>query len=695
MSKVLFQTTATSALAGIALSACSGGGGASASAPPPPPPPPAAVFTVSASAPSDGTEADKIDLSAASSNASGTVSYSWTQTSGPNALIEHADTSSPTIQVPLLLAADTLIFELTGTDGSGATSIDTESISANLAPPITVLEFETSHDSVARAYLVYTPENAVPDAPLVMFLHGASGSAEEFIADGETPRDWLTLADQEGFIVAFPNGFSNSDGDGLGDRQSWNDIGGRLSSGDDAGFLLSLIDEISNGRDIDTQKVLIGGRSNGAMMSYRMAIEHPTKFAAVAAFVGNLAVDPIPVPMPLPTPPILIFGGTDDPVVNFNGNANQRSIPETVEYFVENTWTDTSLAVSRVALDDADPSDGCLMFSETYTDSTGQPTVLYYEGVGSGHYIPDPDFEQSQKNITGRGPVICRDANGVELANAFFEQVLSGTTVDTGTGGSSLTPLETGGNGLFAGMSFFVPVATAFNIAVETGGFPDHGFDFFFQGGANGAPQSLWDNESWRAEIDGKLATGNVDLFGLSIPNGTEQNPGEAYGLWFNQALSYNPETTFFIGVPYLSGGYRKTPEAFEQEMIDLAENFFPVAEALRENYQDNDIYFIHYGLVLSEMMEDFEAGELEDIIGLVDPTNTSGGGEGYIYEDNMSGHAGPMAEHIAGLIWAHYLYDADIENLVDPQYEADDVLRIANDVIAFNRRYLPASETE
>ena len=695
MSTVLFRTTAISALAGIALSACSGGGGDSAPASPPPPPPPAAVFAVSASAPSDGTEADKLDLSATSSNASGSVSHIWTQTSGPDALIEGADTSSPTIQVPLLQAADTLVFEVTSTDGSGATSSDTVSISANLAPPSTVLAFETSHDSVARSYLVYTPENASSDAPLVMFLHGASGSAEDFIADGETPRDWLTLADQEGFIVTFPNGFSNSDGDGLGDRQSWNDIGGRLSSGDDAGFLLSLIEEISVGRDIDTKKVLIGGRSNGAMMSYRMAIEHPTEFAAVAAFVGNLAVDPIPVPMPLPTPPILIFGGTDDPVVNFNGNANQRSIPDTVEYFIENTWTDTSLAVSRVALDDADPSDGCLMFSETYTDSTGRPTVQYYEGVGSGHYIPDPDFEQSQQNISGRGPVICRDANGVELANDFFQQVLSGATVAASTGVSELKPFETGANGLFAGMSFFVPVATAFNVAAEDSDFPDHGFDFFFQGGANGAPQSLWDNEAWRAEIDGKLAPGEVDLFGLSIPNGTEENAGQGYGLWFNQALSHNPDTTFFIGVPYLTGGYRKTPEDFEQEMIDLADNFFPVVEALRENYPDNDIFFIHYGLVLSEMIEDFEAGELEDIVGLVDPTNTSGGGEGYIFEDDTSGHAGPMAEHIAGLIWARYLYGADIESLVDPQYEADDVLRIANDVIAFNRRYMPAESAE
>ena len=263
------------------------------------------------------------------------------------------------------------------------------------------------------------------------------------------------------------------------------------------------------------------------------------------------------------------------------------------------------------------------------------------------------------------------------------------TPTPTPTSGvQSPASFETGANGLYAGHSFFVPVAQAFNVSTQRGVFEDHEFSAVFAAGGAGTAQSLWENEARRAEIDARLAPGDVDLFGITISQENESDPLEFYALWIDLALGYNPQTAIFIGFPYTLGGAIRDTEPYAEGMITNSENTFTIIEDLREQYPDTAIFYFNYGLVLSEMKEDFEAGELEDIVGLVAPSPTQL--EGYLFADGGPSHAGPMAEHVCSLVWAHYLYGADIEELVDPIYEREDVLRIARDVIAYNERFLP-----
>ncbi|MEM1403419.1 MAG: PHB depolymerase family esterase [Pseudomonadota bacterium] len=679
----------------LVLTGCSGGGSSSSGTETPVTNTPAPAFTVSAAAAANGSEGALVEIAASSSGADGAVSYAWRQIEGPAAVLWGEDTLDLSAQLPLVPAETTVTFEVTGTDASGGTSTATATMLVLPRDGASLLEMEARVDGVRRSYTIYTPAEVVEAPPLVIFLHGAGGNMQEFIADGETPADWMNLADRDGFIVVYPNGYSNEDGDGLGDSQSWNDLNGRLSSGDDLGFLRALIEEVVVGRNIDPDKVLVGGRSNGAMMAFRMAIEATASVKAIAAFVGNLAQDPIPAPTASPLPATFIFGAMEDPVLPYGGNANNRSIPETVDYFVEGTLSDTSIAPPRVALDDAAPSDGCQLFQETYQNGAGLMSVQFLEGEGSGHYIPDPDFEQSQQNIAGRGPVICRDANGIELAHAFFTDVINETPVSVidmpapPADGASSSDFSSGAQGLFVGQSFFVPVGTAFNESVTAGNFPDHTFQAVFAGGASGSPQALWENEERRAEIEQILATGQVQLFGKTIGELNEDNPAEFYGRWADLAISYNPETAIFIGFPYLQGGPNKDSTPYDEEITQGGENFFPIVEGLRGLYPDNPIYYINYGKVLSQMKAEFESGELEDL-DFLSPSGNADTGEDplYLFSDNGVGHSGPMGEHISGLVWAHFFYGADIETLVDPSYSAEDVLRIANDVIEFNLRY-------
>ncbi|MEO0589138.1 MAG: hypothetical protein AAFZ11_01110 [Pseudomonadota bacterium] len=246
----------------------------------------------------------------------------------------------------------------------------------------------------------------------------------------------------------------------------------------------------------------------------------------------------------------------------------------------------------------------------------------------------------------------------------------------------------TGANGLYAGHSFYVPVAQAFNVSVQRAVFEDHAFDAVFAAGGAGTAQSLWENEARRAEIEARLATGQVDLFGITVSQENEADPLEFYELWIDLARQYNPDTAILIGFPYTLGGAVRDTQTYAEEIASNSESTFAIIEDLREAYPDTSIFYFNYGLALSEMKEDFEAGELEDIVGLVAPSPAQL--EGYLFVDGGPSHAGPMAEHVCSLVWAHYLYGADIEELVDPIYKREDVLRVAREVIEFNVRFLP-----
>jgi polyhydroxybutyrate depolymerase len=131
-------------------------------------------------------------------------------------------------------------------------------------------KFYLDVEGILRYYYLYIPPG-IGDrvgVPLVILLHGAGGNPR-------TVRN-LTgmneLAEQEGFIVAYPQGT------GVKDRQlTWN--AGQCcgfaykNDIDDVAFIRELIAELSSQWDIDERRVYAAGISNGGMMTQRLACE--------------------------------------------------------------------------------------------------------------------------------------------------------------------------------------------------------------------------------------------------------------------------------------------------------------------------------------------------------------------------------------------------------------------------------------
>ena len=247
----------------------------------------------------------------------------------------------------------------------------------------------------------------------------------------------------------------------------------------------------------------------------------------------------------------------------------------------------------------------------------------------------------------------------------------------------STAPFENGARCLFIGHSFFIPVADAFESVAAQNDFPRHQMDTVFRGGPAGSPQALWDNAATRAEIEAVLATGEIELFGLTSFS-PQNSDFDDYARWIDLALQYNPETRFFVGIPWGPGGPSLDTATFDQTNTTVSFTMFAIVDQLRAAYPDERIEFISYSRTASIMKGMFESGDLPDIVGLTpDPTNGVPASAA-LFEDPFLGHGGPMMLELAALTWMDMLYGAEYGTLTFTNYQSD-VGAIITEVIDFN----------
>jgi len=158
-----------------------------------------------------------------------------------------------------------------------------------------------------RTYQVHVPPGLEHPNGLVINLHGAgmSGAAQA------VATNYNAIADQHGFVVAYPEGIDFSWADGRGasvpDRQGV----------DDVGFLVALADRLTQDFGIDRGHVFATGMSAGAFMANRLACSRADVFSAVATVAGTLgSAFPCNPSQPVS---VLTIHGTADNVVPFNG----------------------------------------------------------------------------------------------------------------------------------------------------------------------------------------------------------------------------------------------------------------------------------------------------------------------------------------------------------------------------------------
>jgi polyhydroxybutyrate depolymerase len=143
-------------------------------------------------------------------------------------------------------------------------------------------------------------------APTVVVLHGALITAEH-------TSSWYGFAEaarKRGFAAVFPRGTALQWNDG---RDAW------MSGIDDVAFLRRLVRQLSERAVTDPERLYIVGISNGGMMALRMLCEASELFAGAATVIASMPAAAGARCRPRRPVPIVMFNGTDDPLVPYRG----------------------------------------------------------------------------------------------------------------------------------------------------------------------------------------------------------------------------------------------------------------------------------------------------------------------------------------------------------------------------------------
>ncbi|MBK8262084.1 MAG: dienelactone hydrolase family protein [Nannocystis sp.] len=274
-----------------------------------------------------------------------------------------------------------------------------------------------------RDFIIRLPSgyDGASPLPVVVAMHGGGGDKEGMNAitcaggDEASPACLSAVAEREGFIVVYPDGFANP----LGFR-SWNHGGDgdglhcsyACKEGvDDVAYVRALLDEIARVAEIDPARIYATGFSNGGGMSHRLACELADRFAAFAPVGGANQFALSHACAPSRAAPILAIHGSDDPCWPYaGGEADCLSTEEGAYAAVEASmigdeaapgWASRhgcELTPEVTQLPDAD-ADGNTASERSFTGCAAP--VLLITVDGAGHTWPGGDQYLDVSRIGG------------------------------------------------------------------------------------------------------------------------------------------------------------------------------------------------------------------------------------------------------------------------------------------------------
>jgi len=232
-----------------------------------------------------------------------------------------------------------------------------------------------------RSYLLHVPASYTGSAPvpLVLDFHslGSTGAGQRGISG------YATLSDQNGFVVAYPNGIDNA----------WN-IGPCCTTSrtvDDLGFAKALVAKLEGQGCIDPKRVYATGYSMGGGMSHYLACNAADVFAAVAPAAFDLLEDSEEPCHPARPITEISFRGTSDPLVPYAGGASSppNGLNVTIHFLgAVGTFQRWAMLDQCTGTPSAADASGC----QAYSQCAGGTEVTLCTKQGGSHDPGDPNL---------------------------------------------------------------------------------------------------------------------------------------------------------------------------------------------------------------------------------------------------------------------------------------------------------------
>jgi len=297
--------------------------------------------------------------------------------------------------------------------------------------PVGLSEHSIAVGGVDRRYRVHMPAT-LREAPraLVLVLHGGGGIGPDVTRLGAHPLSvFRTVADREGFVVVYPAGLPARDG-----RAGWVDCRGdeRLfAATDDIGFLAALIQRLQEQLSLTPRQVFMAGTSNGAMMTFALAMARPELLGGAATAGGNLAQHPRAGPCAAgpkaPVPMMLVHGTADAQmpyaggcVADLGGACNRGRVISSEA--TRDRWLQANGLAGVVPTQQAVERDDTDGGPAQRFDYAGAVPLRWWRLDGAGHTVPSRTVNIAPNRLTGTQN---RDVEFAEVAWEFFQERLA------------------------------------------------------------------------------------------------------------------------------------------------------------------------------------------------------------------------------------------------------------------------------
>ena len=251
-------------------------------------------------------------------------------------------------------------------------------------------QYDIQSGALTRSYLLHVPKQLTHPAPLVIVMHGYTGSADSIMSYSGMNE----VANEEGFVVVYPQGTVDQQGN------AFFNVGYEFhadASVDDLQFIRDLVAHLQDELTLNPDKVFATGMSNGADMSYLLACQASDIFRAVAPIAGVMMKETFDTCSPSRPLPIFEVHGTNDEVSLFNGDMENSGgwgpyldLPATIAFWVELNGLTLKQSSN---LPNSAANDSSHIIFDRYWFETQNNEVWFYTVIDGGHHWPGVQFD--------------------------------------------------------------------------------------------------------------------------------------------------------------------------------------------------------------------------------------------------------------------------------------------------------------
>ncbi|WP_297088417.1 prolyl oligopeptidase family serine peptidase [uncultured Draconibacterium sp.] len=277
-------------------------------------------------------------------------------------------------------------------------------------------------EGLKRNYELFVPKNYSEGKahPVVFILHGGGGRASRM--PRFTKYRFNQLAERDGFIAVYPNGYKKGWNDG--ERDTLTEA--RRLKINDVRYFDVVINDLKKQLSIDEERIFACGISNGGFMVQRLALERPRIFKAIDVVAANMSKDQQAMSLEQPVPVIFICG-TADPLVPYNGGPvtvfNQQrgevlSVHESIQFWKE----ENSCLVLAEETDypDLNTSDDCTVHKTVWKNPDNSAIQVVNIRIENGGHTWPGTRQYLPKRFIGN---VNQDMNGCDEIWSFFKAI--------------------------------------------------------------------------------------------------------------------------------------------------------------------------------------------------------------------------------------------------------------------------------